>query len=124
MIKKQFLKFVVIGVLSTTVNYSIFYILYQSLSVYYMKASSMGFIVGVLAGYRLNKSWTFCIKEKTKDYIYKYFIVYFISLILGLGLLKFFVTVLGIVPKLATFLMIGFTTCTNFLGTKFLVFKR
>jgi putative flippase GtrA len=31
---------------------------------------------------------------------------------------------LGLSPELANFLAIGITTCTNFIGTKFFVFKK
>ena len=124
MVKQQFLKFITIGVLSTIVNYTIFYALYRFLAVDYVVASGIGFVSGVFAGYGLNKNWTFGVKEKAKQYVYKYYIVYIVSLFLGLGFLEFLVVVLGIIPELANALTIILTTCTNFIGVKFWVFKK
>lgn len=124
MIKQQFLKFIVIGVLSTIVNYSVFYILYEFLTLHYIAASALGFISGVIFGYELNKNWTFAVQKESSRYFYTYFLVYLFSLVLGLMFLEFLVSGLGIIPELANFLTIGLTTCTNFVGIKFWVFKK
>ena len=124
MITKQFYKFIVVGCFSTIINYCTFYILYKFLLVYYIVSSAIGFIAGVFAGYKFNKNWTFGIQEKAETYIYKYYIVYVISLFLGLGFLKILVAVVGLIPQIANILTIGLTTCTNFIGTKFWVFKK
>ena len=124
MIKQQFLKFIVIGVFSTLVNYITFYVLYQVLMTHYTLASATGFIIGVFSGYGFNKRWTFGVTEKAYQFIYKYYAVYIISLGLGLLFLSFLVAILGITPLIAQLLTIGLTTCTNFVGTKLWVFKK
>lgn len=120
----QMAKFIVVGVFSTSINYGAFYILYNFLSAHYIIASMLGFVIGVFAGYIFNKSWTFNIQEKSPQHIYKYYIVYTISLFFGLGFLKFLVTVMGLIPEIANLLTIGLTTCTNFTGIKFWVFNQ
>ncbi len=122
--KQQFLRFIFIGVLSTIVNYAIFYLLYKFCSIGYILASALGFIVGVLAGYSLNKSWTFNIKKTETKYFYKYFLVYCLSLILSVIILKVLVSRFYFTPEVANIITIGVTTCTNFLGVKLLVFKK
>ncbi len=122
-IKKQFAKFIVVGVFSTIVNYSFFYFLYEFLGVYYLTSAASGFIAGVLAGYGFNKKWTFGIKEKAKNYVYKYYIIYVVSLVLSLFVLKFLVSQIGLTPEIANLLTIGFTTITNFIGIKAWVFR-
>ena len=122
-IKKQFLKFIVVGFFSTTVNYSFFYLLYEFLGIYYLTAAATGFIGGVLAGYGFNKKWTFGIKETTQNYVYKYYIIYVVSLILSMFVLEFLVSQIGLTPEIANLLTIGFTTITNFIGIKAWVFK-
>lgn len=124
MITQQFLKFIVIGGVSTIINYIVFYALYEFGSINYVISSAAGFIIGVFVGYGFNKRWTFGVKERTKQYVYKYYVVYTISLLLGLGFLKLLVVVLGLVPQIANVLTIGLTTCTNFMGTKFWVFRK
>jgi len=122
-IKKQFLKFIVVGFFSTTVNYSFFYLLYEFLGIYYLIAAASGFIAGVLAGYGFNKKWTFGIKGTTQNYVYKYYIIYVVSLILSMFVLEFLVSQIGLTPEIANLLTIGFTTITNFIGIKAWVFK-
>ena len=122
-IKKQFLKFIIVGGFSTIVNYSVFYFLYEILEVHYIISSASGFIVGVFAGYGFNKKWTFGIREKAARYAYKYYIVYIISLILSLFVLKFLVSQIGLSPEIANVLTICFTTITNFVGIKLWVFR-
>lgn len=124
MMQRQFFKFLVIGVLSTLVNYLCFFILFKYYLIYYLVASALGFIAGVFVGYSLNKTWTFQVSKSSELYLHKYFAVYCISLLLSILILKFMVSTLLFVPELANFVAIGVTTCTNFLGVKFLVFKR
>lgn len=123
MIYKQFQKFVVIGVFCTIINYCLFYVLYKFLNINYIIASSIGFMAGVFAGYNLNRIWTFGVQEKSHTYVVKYCSVYTTSLLAGLGLLEVLVSVAGLMPELANVIVIAFTTCTNFCGTKFWVFK-
>ncbi len=121
---KQLLRFVIIGIFSTVVNYCIFFGLYKFLSVNYIVASSIGFLAGVFAGYNFNKIWTFDIKAKSNIYIIKYYTVYIASLFFGLALLKIMVSLAQISPEIANIIVIVFTTCTNFCGTKLWVFKK
>ena len=122
---RQFSKFIVVGVWSTIVNYGLFYILLHFLSVHYLIASASGFIAGVFAGYHLNRIWTFQAHDKRRHRdIVKYYSVYIASLSLSLLFLKITVSVFGIDPYIANIFAIGLTTCTNFLGLKFVVFRR
>ncbi len=51
-------RFLIVGALSTVVNYSVFYGLIL-LGIDYIPAAAGGFLIGVAVGYSLNKSWTF-----------------------------------------------------------------
>lgn len=125
MLKKQFVRFIIIGVFSTVVNYLAFYLLFHQASFNYMLASAFGFILGVVVGYSLNKYWTFEVGRDAQDqFVYKYGAVYLASLLLGLLFLKFLVGSLDLPPDFANFVTIGLTTCTNFIGVKYFVFKK
>jgi hypothetical protein len=54
----------------------------------------------------------------------KYCLVYLASLLLSIIFLKIAVGIVGIAPEIANIFAICLTTCTNFLGTKFFVFKK
>lgn len=122
-LKRQFAKFIVVGVFSTIINYGFFYFLYEFLGIYYLTSAASGFIAGVLAGYGFNKKWTFGIKETKEQYVYKYYMTYMVSLILSMFVLKFLVSQMSLTPEVANLLTIGFTTVTNFIGIKAWVFK-
>lgn len=120
---QQFIKFIIVGAVSTLVNYSVFYVLLSHYYVNYLLASASGFIAGVVFGYFLNKLWTFNAKGSSNSTILKYFFVYILSLILSLVFLNISVEILGVNVKIANILAIGITTCTNFIGIKRWVFK-
>ncbi len=122
-IRLQFLRFIAVGLLSTTINYGIFSLLYGLFGFYYLIASFFGFISGVMIGYPINKYWTFgIIEQDNKISLLKYISVYICSLILGQMFLYFFVEYLGFAILLANFFMICITTVTNFIGIKLWVF--
>lgn len=125
-ISKNFFKFVIVGIISTIVNYSIFYYFLEYLIIgFYKIASAIGYSSGVFVGFFLNKYWTFEAKEKNfRREIPIYFTVYFFSLLIGLLFLEFEVIFLKINVLIANFLTIVLTTIMNFIGTKFIVFKK
>lgn len=123
MIRRQFARFVVIGLLSTAVNYAVFAALYRATGTGYLLSSGVGFVAGVVVGFAFNRRWTFEAEGAPASYLPAYFGVYAASLVLGLAFLKAGVALAGIRPEVANLLTIGLTTCTNFAGTKLLVFR-
>ena len=121
---KQFIKFCLIGLESTVLNYLIFLILLHFLFVNYLIASAIGFISGTIFGFFFNKLWTFESKRKSKVEIGPYFLVYLFSLGVGLLALKFIVSFMDIKPIIANVPVLVLTTIINFFGTKILVFKN
>lgn len=90
----------------------------------YSVAFALGFISGLVFGYLLNKVWTFQFHDdSTLSMISKYATVYIVSLGLGLAFMRHLVEVFGLNPLAANFFVICLTTCTNFLGIRFLVFR-
>lgn len=123
-LSRLFSKFIVVGSLSTILNYGLFFLCYQKFGVSYVPAAATGYITGVLFGFALNKCWTFRSKSKRhlRD-VAAYSLVYAVSLVVGLGVLRGLVHGLGMEPLVANLLTIGVTTIMNFLGIKLFVFK-
>lgn len=117
------MRFLIIGVLATVVNYVFFYVFLNVFSVHYLVSSSLGFVAGVFFGYGFNKAWSFEVADANSVYLLKYFMLYTGSLVVGMAFLKLQVAVLGVLPEIANIFTIGLTTCTNFIGLKFFVFK-
>ena len=122
---RQFKRFLIIGSIGTTINYSIYYILIDALEYPYIPSFVIGYLSGLLFGYFYNRKWTFASKEGKKVYEFaKYLSVYMASLVLSSFFLDFLVKYFEIHPALAGVFAIGLSTVTNFLGSKFLVFRR
>lgn len=123
--KKQLTKFIIVGIVSSIINYSFFYLLLSHFLFNYLLSSSIGFLCGMVIGFILNKNWTYDSKStKSLKIIHKYIFVYLFSLLLSLIFLKITVEIIGINAEIANILAIFLTTCTNFVGTKFIVFKK
>ena len=120
----QFFKFVNVGILSTSLNYSCFYVLFSFFSLNYMLSSATGYLFGVFVGFIFNKGWTFQYQIITVKEPLQYITLYTFSLLLGLAFLRLLVSKLNIPPEIANVGSIALTTITNFSGLKFWVFRK
>jgi len=120
----QFYKFIIVGIVSTIINYGVFYFFIEVLLINYLISSSFGFMSGVVVGYSINRNWTFESKvEKKSKEIIGYLSVYFFSLFLSLIVLKIMVDLAKIDAKIANFFVLILTTFVNFIGIKIRVFN-
>ncbi|MBL8030464.1 MAG: GtrA family protein [Candidatus Doudnabacteria bacterium] len=121
---KAFAKFCLVGILSTLVNYSIFYALFKIADFYYLLASSLGFICGIFVSYILNRKFTFK-SESQKRLIefFKYLLVCLVSLCFSLLTLNLMVEKAHLSPLLGNLFAIGVSTVLNFTGARLIVFK-
>ena len=55
----QFLKFGVVGVSNTLLTFAVYGLLLKVFGVWYLAASAIGFAVGAVNGFLLNRRWTF-----------------------------------------------------------------
>jgi putative flippase GtrA len=55
----QFLKFGIVGVSNTLIAFAVYTILLKGFGVWYILASGIGFVVGAVNGFLLNRRWTF-----------------------------------------------------------------
>jgi putative flippase GtrA len=55
----QFVKFGLVGVSNTVLAFAIYTVLLKVFGVWYLAASAIGFIVGAVNGFLLNRRWTF-----------------------------------------------------------------
>jgi putative flippase GtrA len=55
----QFVKFGIVGVSNTLLAFAIYTVLLKVFGVWYLAASAIGFVVGAVNGFLLNRRWTF-----------------------------------------------------------------
>jgi len=121
-ISKQAIRFLLVGCCSTIISYSTFLTFLRIFGLHYLIANVAGFISSIGFSYYCNQRWTF--DSKGSKHFTKYISFYLGSLVLGSILLRIFVEFFGLIPEIANLLAIVITTCVNFLGIKFLVFKK
>jgi putative flippase GtrA len=61
----QFVKFGTVGVSNTLLTFLVYTLLLKAFGVWYLAASAIGFLVGAINGFLLNRRWTF--KEHVGD---------------------------------------------------------
>jgi putative flippase GtrA len=118
----QALRFVVVGGLSTAVDFMVYMLLSTKLSITTSKALSM--IFASVISYILSKNWTFKSPAKSNSIsIIKFYIVFFINLVTN-------ITVNNVVFEISNMKILAFliaTVCAmtvNFLLQRYWVFKR
>ena len=124
MIKQQLVRFLVVGLICTIINYISFFILLNFMNINFLIASALGYLLGVLLGYSMNRVWTFQHQIKSLLEKLKYLITYLLSLFIGLFFLKILVINHGFKTEIANIYVILITTILNFLGAKYWVFKE
>jgi putative flippase GtrA len=55
----QFVKFGIVGVSNTLINFAVYALLLKVFDVWYLAAAAIGFGVGAVNGFLLNRRWTF-----------------------------------------------------------------
>lgn len=122
----QIFRFGIVGVISFLIDYSIFWILHDQMSVYYLFANACSFSISVIVNYILNLKFVFQSSEnsnKTKE-----FITYIILNIIGLGfnqlIMKVCVGYLRITPMISKIIATGIVMIYNFISRKILIEKK
>jgi len=92
----QFLKFGIVGVSNTLLTFAVYTLLLKVFGVWYIAASGIGFAVGAVNGFLLNRKWTF--KEHRGDALtpVRWTVVQGCGLGANLGLVYLFVSGAGL----------------------------
>ncbi len=119
------LKYNIVSVIATFVDYSLFLILSKAIHVWYLLASLIGLVMGGITAFILQRNWTF---KKKDDILSKqairYLLVWTASIVLntsGLYLTVEFAGIQSIVAKVIVSIIVGIGF--NFLMNKHFVFK-
>lgn len=133
----QFSKFIIVGVINTAIDFGVLNILIfvtgRSSGIYYSVFKSISFSIAVINSYFMNKYWTFSSHDSAKAGEFaKFLIVNLIGLGINVGAASYIVNIIGapigISPvlwaNLGAISAVIVTLFWNFLGMKFLVFKK
>lgn len=119
---RQFVKFVLVGLLTTVINFSVYGLL-LFLDVYYLTAAVISFSIATLNSYTWNRIWTFRAGKHRIGKLAKFTTVQLAGLTLNLVGLWLLVEHAGLHEFPAQVLANGVVVASNFIGNKFWTFR-
>lgn len=116
------LRFIIVGILSVFTDMG-FYYLFTTNGFQVNLSKLISFVLGAILGFIMNKSWTFRSKGNTHKEILMFAVLYFISLNANVFSNKWILDSYHL--KLLAFIVAtGISTIINYLGQKFIVFRK
>ena len=125
----NFTKFLIVGLLGTITNVSIFYLFVDRLSYSPIQISIIGFIFASIQNYILNNNWTFIVNNEKRSLsklnYFKYLTVSIASLAVNLSVLQFVLNqYTPEIKSIAQLIGIASGTLVNYIGAKKWVFNE
>ena len=124
--KKSFLeayRFILVGICSVTIDF-VFYYLFIYFDFFDPNNSKrLSFIIGAIFAFFANRSYVFRISEKKNSQFILFSLLYFFSFILN-TLVHDYVYFLTSITLISFLFATAVSTITNFLGQKFVIFKK
>jgi len=121
----EFIKFNIVSLLATGVDFAVFILLKEVFGVYYILATIISAICGGVTAFVLNKNWVFFGKDKTGNaQMWNFIIVWLGSIILntlGIYVLVQYLKLDEVVSKIIISILVG--VLFNFTMNKYYVFK-
>src|SRR6478672_3368985 len=119
----QFVKFGIVGVSNTLLSFAIYTVLLKVFGVWYLAASAIGFVIGAVNGFLLNRRWTFAGHVGDALTPVRWGVVQGCGLALNLGLLYLFVDGAGVEKLLGQALATAIVTVVTFLVNRAWTFR-
>lgn len=122
--QRQLVLFCVVGGITTAFNLGIAFFLCLWLQSDLRTANTAGYWSGVVLGYWLNKNYTFQAQASGHKHLLPYLAVYAVSWLGGLSFVSLFSLEDPLLKAMVLVASVVISTVCNFLGTKFLVFRK
>ena len=119
----QFVKFGIVGVSNTALTFVIYTVLLKVFGVWYLAASAIGFVVGAVNGFLLNRRWTFAGHVGDALTPVRWGVVQGCGLALNEGLLYLFVDGAGVEKLLSQAFATAIVTVLTFLANRAWTFR-
>jgi putative flippase GtrA len=119
----QFIKFGIVGVSNTLLTFAVYTLLLKVFGVWYLAASAIGFVVGAVNGFLLNRRWTFSGHVGDSLTPVRWAIVQGCGLMLNEGLLYLWVAGVGVDKLVGQALSIVVVTTVTFLVNRAWTFR-
>lgn len=122
---RQFVKFGIVGLSSTVIDWGIYLFLTRIFGIFYLMAKMLSFSVAVLNSYIWNRRWTFRSNDpqKLKQFI-KFLTISLVGLVINSTIMYIAVEHLKLNDIYGLFLATAIVLSWNFLANKFYTFKE
>jgi putative flippase GtrA len=119
----QFVKFGIVGVSNTLLTFAVYTLLLKVFGVWYLAASAIGFIVGAVNGFLLNRRWTFRGHVGDAFTPVRWTVVQGCGLLANLGLVYLFVEEVSLDKLIAQACATAIVTVLTFLANRAWTFR-
>ena len=119
----QFIKFGIVGISNTLLTFVVYTLLLKVFGVWYLAASAIGFAVGAVNGFLLNRRWTFRGHVGDARTPLRWMAVQSCGLGLNEALLFFWVDTVGLDKLVGQALAIAVVTVLTFLANRAWTFR-
>lgn len=117
-------RFLLMGVLSNVINFAVYYALIN-INVNLSLSSILGYLAGLICSYHLGRVWVFGQRFDINSKSILFFgIVYFLGSVWMTVIINLMVNYLSIDYKISWFFGAGAAAVNNYLGMKFLAFRK
>ena len=124
------LKFLLAGLANTIVGSGLMFVMYNVFGVGYWASSAASYIVGSVLSFFLNKYWTFNVRKRSLYMVIAFILTMAISWFLAYRMARTAIYFLlvdhpqKIQDNVALFAGMCFFTALNYIGQRFIVFKK
>jgi len=122
--KITILRYGTIGALSTVIDFTFYIIFTDVFYIYYILAAVLSFIIAATFNFSFNRRWTFQSNGQKRKQLPIFLIVMVSGVALNAGLIAFFVELFDLWDILAKVIATGVVTGWNFLGNKYITFRK
>jgi len=121
---RQVYRFSVVGIVNSAISYFI-YVVLIFFGIQYQIANIVSYLFGLISSYFLNKKWTFINSDKHKTKVVILFVLLnLVSLSVSLLTLTLLVNLTVFSKYLLQIIAMAASTIVNFIGSKYLVFRK
>ena len=125
-LNRQFISYIFFGILTTLVDFIVFYISNSIFNINYILSTIFGWILAVIFAYITNKFFVFNSnkKENILKEIFSFFYFRFLSLILSIIFMVLFIEILNINESISKIIVNIFVVLANYFFSKVFIFKK
>lgn len=120
----EFFRFVIVGLINTSLNYAVFLVMLKIVQIYYIYAGACGFMAGAVTAYLLNRAWTFKSNVSLKKGFVLYILIQCFCLMMHVSIQYYVTEIFELKPEFSQFPSIIITMFFNFFLIRKFVFHQ